>query len=140
MLFDTRATVIDRVGSEAIDRAKDVLARTDAAAAERIDAPVSFVLTPRDVAIARAADPRVPKTVPHVVKALADGITELAHLTWRAAEKPVRPYAASQRFAVGDVVEHPKFGRGTVVASLTQRIEVEFADGKYTLVHAGATK
>jgi hypothetical protein len=47
----------------------------------------------------------------------------------------VHPYAASRTFAVGDVIEHPKFGRGTVVSRVAQRIEVEFPDGKHTLAH-----
>jgi len=47
----------------------------------------------------------------------------------------VHPYAASRTFAVGDVIDHPKFGRGTVVSRLAQRIDVEFADGVHTLAH-----
>ena len=65
---------------------------------------------------------------------------ELAHLAWRAPERPVRPYAATQTFAVGDLMEHPKFGRGTVLSCMAQRIEVEFPDGKHTLVHTPARK
>ncbi len=38
--------------------------------------------------------------------------------------------------SVGDLIEHPKFGRGAVVSIANQRMEVEFADGKHTLVHA----
>jgi hypothetical protein len=34
------------------------------------------------------------------------------------------------------VLDHPKFGRGSVVSTAAQRIEVEFADGKRALVHA----
>jgi hypothetical protein len=33
------------------------------------------------------------------------------------------------------VIEHPKFGRGTIVSMLANRIDVEFGDGKHTLVH-----
>ena len=63
----------------------------------------------------------------------------VASLTYFQVSLPsldARPYAASQTFAVGDLVDHPKFGRGTVVAAAAQRIEVEFDDGKHTLVHA----
>jgi hypothetical protein len=47
----------------------------------------------------------------------------------------VHAYSATRTFAVGDVISHPKFGQGTVVSRLAQRIDVEFADGKHTLVH-----
>ena len=46
-----------------------------------------------------------------------------------------RTYGASQTFAIGELIAHPKFGCGTVVASISNRIEVEFPDGKRTLVH-----
>ena len=47
----------------------------------------------------------------------------------------MHPYSATRTFAVGDLIEHPKFGRGAVVSRLARRIDVEFADGKHTLVH-----
>jgi hypothetical protein len=50
--------------------------------------------------------------------------------------QPALPYAASRTFAVGDVIDHPKFGRGKVIATVLKRIDVEFADGTHTLVHA----
>ena len=55
---------------------------------------------------------------------------------WRAPEQVARPYGASQTFAVGEAIEHVKFGRGSVVAVQPKRIDVEFADGVHTLVHA----
>lgn len=134
-LADARNALIDRVARAAIDRAQAVIARADAEAAARIDRPVTHRLTPRDVAILRAADVRVPKTPAAVVESLLDSLTELSRLVWRAPERPVRPYAANQTFAVGDLIDHPKFGRGSVVSCLAQRIEVEFPDGKHTLVH-----
>jgi hypothetical protein len=135
-LFDARTAVLGRVAGAALDRAKEVIARADAAAAARIDQPVSLRLTPRDVVTLRICEPRLPTAPAAVVQELLDGLTALAGFAWRL-DRPVRPYAASQTFAVGDLVEHPKFGRGSVVSELNKRIEVEFADGKRTLVHAG---
>jgi len=134
-LFEARNAVIDRIARAAIDRAKDAIACANADAAARIDSPITLRLTPRDVAILRACDARVPKTPAAVAASLLQSLSELAQLTWRAKEIVARPYAASATFAVGDVLEHPKFGRGTVVSTLAQRIDVEFADGKHTLVH-----
>ncbi|HSK03348.1 MAG TPA: hypothetical protein VK932_18985 [Kofleriaceae bacterium] len=48
-----------------------------------------------------------------------------------------KPYSASARFARGDTVEHGKFGTGAVVRVGTDgKIDVRFADGIRTLVHA----
>jgi hypothetical protein len=135
LLFATRNAVIDRVARTALDRAKQVIARANPDAAARIDQPITLRLTPRDVAITRAQDPHVPRVPAAVVGSLVESLTQLAALAWRAPERAVRPYAASQTFAVGDLIEHPKFGRGTVISGQAQRIEVEFADGKHTLVH-----
>jgi hypothetical protein len=140
ILNDARGAVIGRAAREAIDRAVGVLARVDKDAAARIDQPITLRLTPRDVAIMRIGDPRLPKMPAPVVHSLFESMTELLYLAWRAVEKPVRTYAASQTFAVGDIVEHPKFGRGAVLSTVAQRIEVEFPDGKHTLVHVGLTK
>jgi hypothetical protein len=139
-LFDARIALFDRVGRAAIDRAKDVIAKASPEAAARIDQPITHELTPREVAILRLSDPRVSKMPAAITETLLDSLTELLRLSWRQAEKPVRKYAASQTFSVGELVEHPKFGRGSVVSAHTQRIEVEFADGKYTLVHVGVSK
>lgn len=139
-LLDARNALFDRVARAAIDRAQAVIARVDADAAARIDRPVTHRLTPRDVAIVRATDAQVARAPVAVVQSLLDSLTDLVRLAWRAPEQRVRPYAASQTFAVGDLIEHPKFGRGSVLSSMTQRIEVEFADGKHTLVHVGPHK
>jgi len=136
VLFDARNAVIARAANAAIDRAQQVLARIDPEAAARIDQPITLRLTPREVAIRRACDARVPKVPAAIVQSLIDSLSELAHLAWRAVEQPVRPYAASQTFVVGDLLEHPKFGRGSVLSAAAQRIEVEFSEGKFTLVHA----
>lgn len=134
-LVEARNSLIDHVARTAIDRAKAVIARNNAEAAARIDQPVTHRLTPRDVAILRAASARVHKTPVAVVESLLESLTDLARLAWRAAERQARPYAANQTFAVGDLIDHPKFGRGSVVSCMAQRIDVEFADGKHTLVH-----
>jgi len=139
-LSDTRDAVLARVASAAIDRAKDRIMQADADAAARIDLPVTHRLTPRDVAILRVCDARLPKLPARVVESLLGSLTELARLSWRAAERPVRPYAASQTFAVGELIEHPKFGRGTVVSGMARRIDVEFPDGTRTLVHVPPAK
>ena len=135
VLVDTRNAVVDRVTGAAIDRAKDVLARADAGAAARIDLPITLRLTPRDIAMLRVRDARVPKVPAAVVASLVDSLAELSRVVWRAAERPARAYAPTETFAVGDLLDHPKFGRGSVISCLAQRIDVEFADGKHTLIH-----
>lgn len=134
-LVQARNAVYGRVGGAAIDRAKDRLAETNPDAALRIDAPITLKLTPREVAILRVCETRVPKMPKEFVDSLLGSLSELCRLAWRSAERPVRPYAASQTFAVGELVEHPKFGRGTVLSIMAQRVEIEFPDGKHTLVH-----
>ncbi len=129
---DARVVVITRIVGNALDRAKDVLGSD---AARRIDAPVTLKATPREVAARRAADVRVPKTAAAIVGSILESLGEVAQITFRAAEKPVLPYSASTKFAVGDLIEHPKFGRGSVVTVAAQRIEVEFGDTKTSLVH-----
>lgn len=139
-LSAARHALLDRVARAAIDRAQAVIAPIDADAAARIDQPITHRLTPRDVASLRAADARVPKTTAAIVESLLDSLTDVLRLTWEAPERPVRPYAVSQTFAVGDLIEHPKFGRGSVISCMAQRIEVEFDDGKHTLVHVRPSK
>ncbi len=134
-LFEGRNAVVARVVGAAIDRAKGVLAGADPDAAARIDLPITLRATPRDVVISRAWDSRVGKTATTVVPLIVDSLTELLRIRWRPPEKPVHPYAATGTFAVGDLIDHPKFGRGAVVSCLARRIDVEFADGMHTLVH-----
>lgn len=135
-LFDARNAVIARVVGDALDRARDVLTRANAEAGARIDQPITLRMTPREVAILRACDARVSKTPARVLQSLLDSLTDLLPIAWRAPAQPVLPYAASRTFAVGDVIDHPKFGRGKVIATVLKRIDVEFADGTHTLVHA----
>ncbi|CAN5729597.1 hypothetical protein BH11MYX3_BH11MYX3_36240 [soil metagenome] len=134
--FDARNAVIAKAAHAAIERATPVLGRASAEAATRIGQPITHKLTPRDVAIRRVNDSRVPKVPAAVAHSLFESLTELCHLVWRPLDRPVRTYGASQTFVVGDLVEHPKFGRGSVLSADHQRIEVEFPEGKYTLVHA----
>lgn len=134
-LVKARNAVIARAAGLAIDRAHEVLGRAAPDAAARIDLPITLRATPREVAILRACDARTPRTPAKLGQSLLESLSELARITWRVPAQPVHPYAASRTFAVGDLIEHPKFGRGTVVARVAQRIEVEFPDGKHTLAH-----
>jgi hypothetical protein len=47
------------------------------------------------------------------------------------------PYALKTKFTEGQLVSHPKFGKGAVVLVIDKRIEVLFSDGKKSLGHAG---
>ncbi len=137
LLVDARHAVIGGAANVAIDRAKEVIGAASAEAAERLERPVTLRLTPRMIAVERAVDSRVPKMPAQVVHVLVEALAELADLQWRTAERPARDYAASQTFAVGDLIQHPKFGRGAVTAAGIQKIDVEFPDGKkLTLIHA----
>lgn len=46
-----------------------------------------------------------------------------------------RRYAATATFAVGDAIEHPKFGTGVVIGAADGKIEVQFEDEPRKLVH-----
>lgn len=60
--------------------------------------------------------------------------------TWAEVEgKPEDafvPFAMSSRFSKGDLITHPKFGKGLVLGVEGTRIEVLFQDGKKKLGHA----
>jgi hypothetical protein len=60
--------------------------------------------------------------------------------TWAdVASKPdesFTPFALSSRYAKGDLISHPKFGKGLVLDAEATRIEVLFQDGKKKLGHA----
>lgn len=136
LLVAAREAVIGHAVTGAVDRAKAELAAVDAAAAARVDEPISLKVTPRDVLIARVCDERASKVPESVVTAIVDGLAELARLTWRVPEVAARTYSPRETFAVGDTLDHPKFGRGTVVAVTGQKMDVEFAETTSTLVHA----
>lgn len=129
---DARTAVITRIVGAALEAGKGALGPE---AGKRIAAPMTLKATPLEVAARRAADARVPKTTAAILGSILDSLAELAQITFRSAEKPVLPYSASKTFAVGDLIEHPKFGRGSVVTVAAQRIEVEFGETKATLVH-----
>ena len=54
-----------------------------------------------------------------------------------ASNRAVRNYARNEKYSVGDQIEHPKHGRGTVteVAAPT-KIRVKFFDSERTLLQA----
>lgn len=52
--------------------------------------------------------------------------------------KPSQPYRASERFEVGDRIDHPSFGQGVVELSEPGKITVFFGSGRRVLVHAKA--
>ncbi|MBP6634201.1 MAG: hypothetical protein KBG28_27655 [Kofleriaceae bacterium] len=52
--------------------------------------------------------------------------------------KPVRTYAASEAFAIGERVEHPSFGQGVVEVLDGAKMTVFFAVGRKVLVCARA--
>lgn len=135
-LADARAEVIGDAAREALELAGKVLERANPEAAARLDESVSDTASRRDVAIRRVLDPRVEKVPSAIVHSLFESVTELGDLEWTVAEQVARPYAASQTFTVGELIEHPKFGRGSVVSVAGQRMDVEFSSGKTTLVHA----
>jgi hypothetical protein len=50
--------------------------------------------------------------------------------------KPVRSYRVTDKYEVGERVEHPTFGQGTVEVIDGQKCTVFFASGRKVLVHA----
>ena len=50
--------------------------------------------------------------------------------------RPVKPYRASERFEVGERVEHVQFGQGVIEVSEPGKITVFFASGRRVLVQA----
>jgi hypothetical protein len=53
----------------------------------------------------------------------------------RAARDGARGYSPKQRFREGEVIDHPKFGEGSVVRVAARQIEVKFSDGVRKLAH-----
>lgn len=136
-LFDARTAVVERAAHDAIDRAAELLAGASAEAAARLEQPISHRLTPRDVAVRRLAGLRIPKPE-LVVPSLFASLTELVEIAWGESERAARRYNPYETFEVGDIVDHPKFGRGTVQAAWENSIDVEFEDDWHSLVHGRA--
>jgi hypothetical protein len=61
-----------------------------------------------------------------------------AQRAWSAAiaDRTSQPYATTIKFALGDVMDHPKFGLGAVAKVDGTTIEVRFAEGVKKLTHA----
>jgi hypothetical protein len=53
-------------------------------------------------------------------------------------EDAFTPYALSQRFSRGQLVLHPKFGKGVIVDADALRVEILFQEGKKKLGHGQA--
>jgi hypothetical protein len=138
-LFAARTSIATRVANAALDRAKAVLEGESPELAARLEQPITHQLTPRDLAVRRATEVQG-LAADQIVGSLLATLTELLELVWTAPAAAVHPYAVSQTFAVGDLIEHPKFGRGHVQAATVKNIEVEFPDRSYTLTHARGAK
>ncbi|WP_163992373.1 hypothetical protein [Pyxidicoccus caerfyrddinensis] len=54
----------------------------------------------------------------------------------KKAAGAAKPYSASAKFALGDTIEHVKFGTGSVIRVGDSKIDVRFSDATRTLVHA----
>jgi hypothetical protein len=50
--------------------------------------------------------------------------------------KPTREYGISERFALGDQIQHKKFGAGVVCGVEDSKIRVNFSEGVKVLLHA----
>ena len=57
-------------------------------------------------------------------------------LEQNGVERPKRAYSPAGSYAVGDAIEHPKYGLGTVLTALAGKMTVRFADGDRVLVTA----
>ena len=49
---------------------------------------------------------------------------------------PAKPYRITDQFSVGDVVDHPTLGRGTVESVEGKKVKVRFARKLVLLAHA----
>jgi hypothetical protein len=50
--------------------------------------------------------------------------------------KPARPYRASEKFEVGERIDHPSFGQGVIEIAEPGKITVFFATGRRVLVQS----
>jgi len=75
---------------------------------------------------------------PRIVVKLRLGFLDVPRSIARSRRRStaVASIRRARMFALGEMIEHPKFGAGTVTAvSDGGKIDVTFADGKRTLVH-----
>ncbi len=78
-----------------------------------------------------AAKPRTGRS--HAVKVRTP---QPADLDARIASKEARTYTPSEKYVIDDVVTHPTFGKGLVIAlPAHQKMEVAFSSGRKLLVH-----
>jgi hypothetical protein len=90
--------------------------------------PASTAATPRAPAAKRAPASRARRAAEPPAPSVAPDLT-----------RPVRRYAASEMFAVGERVQHPTFGLGVVQALPGPgTIDVAFPDGRRVLAQARA--
>lgn len=65
---------------------------------------------------------------------------EQARAEWEArlaSGAPKRSYLPTERFAVGDLLQHPKFGEGYVRSLISpNKLTIAFSTGERTLIHA----
>jgi sRNA-binding protein len=78
----------------------------------------------------RKVESSVPKTARP--RAKAAGSAGIVH----DPDKPTREYAISERFVLGDQIQHKKFGPGVVCGVEDDKIRVNFSDGMKVLLHA----
>ena len=55
-------------------------------------------------------------------------MAEEVGIVWLPPPRSVRPYSSADAYEIGDVVDHPRFGRGVVKARTDTAIEVAFSD------------
>ncbi len=100
---------------------------------------------PKSTKPVKESKPRAPKAVrPTRASAAAEAAANKHEAAWRAAvadrtEGDARPYAPSDRFEEGALIQHSKFGLGVVVRSDPNKCEVLFAGTSRIMLH-GAGK
>lgn len=91
---------------------------------------------------ASAALPRAPRRTATAKSAPAEKKTKVtsSRAEWERqvrSGRPLRRYTTAERFSLGDLVQHKKFGDGYVSALNGEgKVTITFADGEKTLIHA----
>lgn len=78
--------------------------------------------------VRRKVESSGPKTTRARAKPVAAGIVH-------DPDKPTRDYGIAERFAVGEQIQHKKFGPGVVCAIEDSKIRVNFTEGTKVLLH-----